>query len=167
MREQACESGGNCNNDQRSFKAYFSRWLAATTQLAPFTAAPIKALLKSSAVAAAQQCSGTNPRSNTCGLKWTEGTKYDGSIGLGEEMAALAVVQANLIESSPVLFTNSTGGTSKGNPNAGAGSQGTIEQLTAQKPVTTKERVGAGFFTAAMSMSVVGCTFLMISDYGG
>lgn len=168
MQEQACEGGGNCNNDQKSFKAYLSRWLAATTKTAPFTAEPIKALLKTSAVAAAQQCTGTNPRPNTCGQKWTQGAKYDGSVGnIGLDMAALAVVQANLIEDAPVLFTNSTGGTSKGNPNAGSGSAASIAELNAQEPATRNEKVGVAFFTAAVCMSVVGCTFLMLSDYGG
>ena len=94
MQEQACEDINTCDTDQLSFKAYTSRWLAATTQLAPFTASTIQPLLKSSAMAAAQQCSGPN---NECGFKWTQGATWDGTTGVGQQMSALEVIQANLV----------------------------------------------------------------------
>jgi mannan endo-1,6-alpha-mannosidase len=167
MQEQACETINSCNNDQKSFKAYLSRWLAATVKSAPFTSDTIMPLLRSSATAAALQCSGTSPFPETCGLQWTKGAAFDGSIGIGQQMAALSVVQSNLIQQSKELVTNSTGGTSKGDVNAGSGSATSIADLIAESPVTMKDRVGAGFFTVAVLMSVMGCSFLMISDYGG
>lgn len=58
MQEVACEPQGTCNYDQPSFKAYLSRWMAATMQLAPFTTNFILPKLKASAIGAAGQCSG-------------------------------------------------------------------------------------------------------------
>jgi mannan endo-1,6-alpha-mannosidase len=85
MFEVGCErnppdSEGRCNVDQRSFKAYLSRWLAATSILAPWTSEMITPLLRDSALAAAQSCSGGTD-GVTCGLKWwVEG--WDGDYGL-------------------------------------------------------------------------------------
>jgi mannan endo-1,6-alpha-mannosidase len=59
MYEIACETVntvGTCDTDQQSFKAYFSRWLAATAKLCPWTHDQIMALIKTSSVAAAAQC---------------------------------------------------------------------------------------------------------------
>lgn len=78
MKEVACEDNGKCDVDQRSFKAYLSRWMAATTKVAPFTAATLLPLLSASAQAAIKTCNaGTD--GNQCGLRWTQGTN-DGSI---------------------------------------------------------------------------------------
>ena len=51
MYEAACEPVGNCNTDQLSFKAYLSRWMAATAKVAPFTHDTILPLLQTSAQA--------------------------------------------------------------------------------------------------------------------
>jgi len=59
MDEVACEdvnTTGTCDTDQLSFKAYFSRWLAATAKMCPWTHDTIMAWLKPSATAAAEQC---------------------------------------------------------------------------------------------------------------
>ncbi|KAF4617052.1 hypothetical protein G7Y89_g15096 [Cudoniella acicularis] len=47
-----------CTVDMYSFKAFLSRWLALTSQLAPFTAPIIAPYLSASAVAATKQCIG-------------------------------------------------------------------------------------------------------------
>lgn len=166
MHEQACEDTGHCNIDQLSFKAYYSRWLAATTKSAPFTYNTIKPLLKTSAAAAAQQCSGT-VFSNACGAKWTQGSTWDGTNGVGQQMSALEVIQGNLIEQAKVLVTNSTGGTSVGDSAAGSSSTDNMSDLTAEEPVTTAGRIGAGFLTFGMASGVMLGSWLMISEIGG
>lgn len=128
MYEATCErnTGGQggepCNTDQRSFKAYLSRWLAATTLLAPWTADTIMPLLRTSALAAAQSCSGGSD-DVTCGNRWwAEG--WDGLWGVGEQISALEVIQSNLIGGVKGPLSSATGGTSKGDASAGGGQDG-------------------------------------------
>lgn len=103
MYEAVCEPYGTCNVDQQSFKAYLARWLAKTSVLAPFTAPAIQPLLEGSAMAAAASCSGGFDRV-TCGLKWYEGT-YDGNYGVGQQLAALEVIQALLIADAGIPYS--------------------------------------------------------------
>ena len=159
MKEVACESNGKCDVDQHSFKAYLSRWMAATTKMAPFTYSDIMAKLGPSAQAAALQCSGGN-NGRTCGLKWTDGATWDGSYGVGQEMAALEVIQSNLIAQVSGPVTNSTGGTSQGDPNAGSKNAG---QYVFQTAATTGDRVGAGILTALLLASFIGSIWWMIA----
>ncbi|TAQ90271.1 hypothetical protein B7494_g1424 [Chlorociboria aeruginascens] len=96
MYENACETVDRCDNDQYSFKAYLARFMGATSQLAPFTADTIYTYLSTSASAAAQACSGGDD-SHTCGQKWYVGG-FDGSVGPGQQMSALEVIQNLLVE---------------------------------------------------------------------
>jgi mannan endo-1,6-alpha-mannosidase len=121
--EVACEPKLTCTTDMYSFKAYLTRWLAATTKVAPFTYNQIMPVLKTSAIAAAQQCSG-GANGRMCGLSWSKGPVWDGTQGVGQEMAAMSVIFTNLLQfnngvhiAPPV--TNSTGGTSVGNSSDG------------------------------------------------
>ena len=159
MYEVACEdansSGGTCDNDQLSFKAYFSRWLAATTKVAPFTADTIMAWLKPSAQAAAEQCDG-GTNGVTCGEHWTAGSTWDGTYGVGQQMSALSVIQANLITEAPELVTNSTGGTSKGNAAAGTTSTSTDSTGNVITPATGADKAGAGILTALVLFGLLG-----------
>lgn len=105
MYEPACELINTCNYDQTSFKGYLARWLAKTSIVAPFTEPAIRALLVPSAQAAAQACSGdVDGSDSTCGGKWYIGG-YDGVTGVGQELAALEVVQALLIGGAGPLLT--------------------------------------------------------------
>src|SRR5271170_226589 len=93
MMESACENVGTCDVDQLSFKAYLSRWMAATTVRAPFTYNLLIPYLQASAMGAASACSGPavvagGTSDTTCGMKWTTGT-YDGLTGVGQQMSAL------------------------------------------------------------------------------
>lgn len=97
MYEWACEtgeSGRTCNLDQQSFKAYLSRFMAKTAAVAPFTKDAITKYLTASAVGAAKSCSGGDDKS-TCGSKWYTGS-WDGTSGVGQQLAALEVTQALL-----------------------------------------------------------------------
>jgi mannan endo-1,6-alpha-mannosidase len=73
---------------------------------------------------------------------------------VGQQMAALEVIQSNLIVSAPAPLTGSTGGTSQGNPSAGTTTGST--DPTALLPPSTSEKVGAGFFTALIVVIVGG-----------
>lgn len=147
MAEVACETIQSCNYDQPSFKAYLSRWMAATVQVAPFTEAAIMKRLKASARGAAGQCSG-GANGRTCGRDWAE-TTWDGKAGVGEQMSALSVIQATLVQNVKLPLTADTGGTSKSDPSAGTqgGSPNPLETPLLRK-ITSGDRVGALIRTA-------------------
>lgn len=153
MSEVACEPLQSCNYDQPSFKAYLSRWMAATVQIAPFTEANIMRRLKASAIGAAGQCSG-GANGRTCGRRWAE-TTWDGKAGVGEQMSALSVIQATLIQKVTPPVTAEKGGTSKSDPSAGTqgDSPNPLEPLLTRK-ITSGDRLGAAIITA---LSLCGC----------
>jgi mannan endo-1,6-alpha-mannosidase len=146
--EAVCERNGKCDVDQRSFKAYLARWMAATTKVAPWTYDVVLPYLRSSAMAAAQSCSGGND-GVTCGHKWwVDG--WDGMFGVGEQMSALEVIQSNLIERVKGPLSSETGGTSKGDASAGQASD--KEEQVILTGVTKADRIGAGILTAVLSI---------------
>ena len=158
LYEHACEPIGSCNEDQRSFKGYLARWMAKTMLVAPWTTDFITPILQASAMGAAAQCSGGS-EGNTCGLRWDQGT-YDGEDGVGEQLAALEVIQANLAQRAAAPVSKDTGGTSKGNAAAGSSGQSAPDvQLT---EITTGDKAGAGFITAAVLISFIGGTWWML-----
>jgi mannan endo-1,6-alpha-mannosidase len=152
MKEVACEDNNKCDVDQRSFKAYLARWMAATTKLAPWTAQTIVPLLQSSAKAALSTCVG-GPDGNQCGQKWTTGT-FDGSLGVGEQMSVLEVVQSTLIGQVAGPVTANTGGSSQGDPSAGTSSNAKVINF---ETITTGDKAGAGILT----------TLIMVTMFGG
>jgi mannan endo-1,6-alpha-mannosidase len=159
MYEVACEPGGKCNVDQRSFKAYLARWMAATTKMAPFTTDKILPKLRASAQAAAAQCVGAP--GTTCGIRWNLGPNWDGSTGVGEQMSALEVIQSALITTVAPPVTAKLGGTSKGDPAAGSSGDNPVASFVLE-PVTTGDRVGAGFLTLFILVGVLGGAWWMI-----
>ncbi|KAH8646543.1 putative mannan endo-1,6-alpha-mannosidase DFG5 [Tricladium varicosporioides] len=161
MRE-LCEPSGKCNVDQRSFKAYLARWLAATVRLAPFTEKTITPLLQSSAAAALKTCTaGTS--GTQCGLMWTTGS-FDGSLGVGESMAALEVVQSNLITTTSA-WASAAKGTGNSTGDITAGTTGAANKALTLKPITAGDRIGAGVLTALVMIGVVGgSATMMISE---
>ncbi|KFY13731.1 hypothetical protein V492_03064 [Pseudogymnoascus sp. VKM F-4246] len=157
--ERDCEltEPASCNTDQKSFKAYLTRWMAATSKLAPFTSDAISEFLLTSAKAAAAQCTG-GANGRACGLRWVHNGKtgvWDGTTGVGEEMSALEVIQSTLIGQTAGPVTNSTGGTSKGNPEAGTKTK-TQQELMNDWIPTTGDRAGAGAVTAAVLAGLIG-----------
>ncbi|KAI0595481.1 glycoside hydrolase family 76 protein [Biscogniauxia sp. FL1348] len=149
--EIACEEHMTCTTDMLSFKGYLHRWMSTMTQIAPFTASKILPVLQKSAQAAVNQCTGGSD-GRTCGFGWASGA-FDGSVGAGQTMDALGAVSSLLIGQSEAPVTNSTGGTSVGDPNAGAGSDSFTNELA---PITTGDRAGAGILTALILGSAVG-----------
>ena len=188
MVERACEDVGTCNTDQLSFKAYFSRWLAATAVLAPFTAQTIKPMLATSATAAAKQCTGGSS-GTICGTKWATGS-WDGSTGVGQQMSALEVVHTNLAflaqDNTPSgnntdsggngvgsavggggsgkgPLTQTTGGTSQGNSSAGTAAQ-TWNGGSPPGAMTTADKAGASILTILLISLICGGSFWI--NYG-
>jgi mannan endo-1,6-alpha-mannosidase len=168
--EVACETQAPpnyCNVDMRSFKAYLTRWMAATTKMAPFTYPQISEYLLKNAKAAAAQCTG-GPLGRACGLKWINAGKtgvWDGTTGVGEQMSALEVIQSTLIDRTPGPVTNDTGGTSPGDYEAGSGSaRGPGDMLVGWEP-SGKDRAGAGILTAVVLLTLVGgCGWISMSE---
>jgi mannan endo-1,6-alpha-mannosidase len=163
--EVACEKvPASCSIDMLSYKAYLLRWMAASTKVAPFLYDKVIAVTKTSAAAAALQCSGTvgdHPSGNgrMCGLSWHMGATWDGTAGVGQQMAALEAVQSNLILQSKSPVTNSTGGTSVGDPTAGIDDPSAMDP-TLSKPATGGDKAGAGILTAI----VAGVAWLSMPD---
>lgn len=152
MFEAACEPRGNCNTDQQSFKAYLSRWMAASTKFAPFVYDLVSTKLATSAQAAAQQCNGGTD-GVTCGTKWTQPT-WDGTYGVGQQMNALEVIQGMLIKKTTGPVSNNTGGISRGDPSAGTG--GDTPPGTPTGRITTGDKAGAGILTALVLIGLLG-----------
>lgn len=158
MYEAACQNSNNCNNDQRSFKAYFSRFLGLTAQMAPTTYDHVYTLLEASARAASNSCSGGTD-GNTCGLDWSH-SGWDGYYGLGEQMSALEVMQNLRIRDRPAPYTNTTGGTSQG-----SGAAGTETSSTNLNPLTIDggDKAGAAIITCIVAFSIIGSvTWLLL-----
>lgn len=149
--EIACEEQMSCTTDMLSFKGYLHRWMATTTQIAPFTADKILPVLKTSTEAAIATCTG-EANGRACGFKWTTKT-YDGSHGAGQQMNVLGAVSSLLIGQSKPPVTQNSGGTSKGDPNAGSHSDDFKGEL---KPITTGDKAGAGILTCVVLASVIG-----------
>jgi mannan endo-1,6-alpha-mannosidase len=167
MTEVACEPVNLCDVDQQSFKAYLSRWMAATTKWAPWTFDRIKPLLQASAVAAAAQCTG-GQNGRMCGLKWTDNGKWDGTTGVGQQMAAMEVVLGNMITEVTAPLTNQTGGTSTGNAAAGGSDVGRTDPFDAEQyfgSITTADRVGAVILTVVVLISLlVGLLWILLDE---
>ncbi|KAK5131723.1 hypothetical protein LTR08_000612 [Meristemomyces frigidus] len=152
MLEVACEPSGNCDVDQQSFKAYLSRWMAASIKVAPFVEDLVKTYLQTSAQAAAVSCSG-GTAGTTCGTTWTA-QKWDGATGVGQQMNALEVIQGLLIDQVSGPVGNRTGGISVGDPSAGTG--GDTSPGAPTGVITTGDKAGAGILTAVILVGLLG-----------
>lgn len=138
-----------------SFKAYLSRFMAASAKLAPFLYDQMMPYMQASATAATQQCDGGNG-GNSCGLQWTKGVEYDNNPGVGQQMAALEIVQSLLIKDSPAPVSADAGGTSKGDASAGTGSDDSTLPTTVTGKITTADKAGAGILTAIVVCGTLG-----------
>lgn len=166
MFEVACEPVNLCDVDQQSFKAYLSRWMAATTKWAPWTYDVIKPLLANSAVAAARACTGGDNH-RMCGLRWVNNSgAWDGSTGVGQQMAAMEVVLANMMDQAEAPVTNRTGGTSVGNPSAGSADIGRNrpEGAIVFQPITAADRAGGAILTIGIVSALLTAIVFMVTD---
>lgn len=69
-------------------------------------------------------------------------------------------MQAMLIDHSPPLVTNNTGGTSKGNPNAGGAAP--KSDGNKDKPATGGDKAGAAILTALVLAGLLGGVGFMV-----
>lgn len=153
---EACEIPQKCNIDQLSFKGYLARWLAVAVQLAPFTAPQVIPHLQRSGKAAAQTCIASDgvPVPYKCGNRWYH-NGYDGNSGVGQQLAALSVITANLVTVAEPPKNVHTGGESQGDPSLGTG--GILEAEYLEFPdVTIGDKAGASVVTALVVMFMVG-----------
>jgi mannan endo-1,6-alpha-mannosidase len=157
MIEYACEMQHNCNKDQRSFKAYLSRWLAIAAQIAPFTTGQIMPLIQASSYGAMSACIQAADGVH-CGRKWNISAD-DGERDIGNQMAAMSIVQSNLILKSPALADITTG-ISLDNPN-----KPTI-YYDATRVFTTGEKAGAWTFTALVLAGMFFGALLLPFEHG-
>ncbi|KAK5730525.1 hypothetical protein LTR15_000462 [Elasticomyces elasticus] len=165
MVESACEPYGTCDTNGFTFKSFVMRWLALTAQLVPSTAATIWPYLQASGVGAASQCDGGTD-GITCGYRWNS-TTWDGTYGVGQQMSALAAIQANLItvDNLQAPLTANTGGTSKGDPSAGSGT-GDVnsgESAVYTRVISMKDKAGAGILTALLLILTLGGGWFLVS----
>ncbi|KAI0545616.1 glycosyl hydrolase family 76-domain-containing protein [Xylaria curta] len=165
MIEVACEAVNLCDVDQQSFKAYLSRWMAATTKWAPWTFDRIKRLLQNSAEAAVRQCTG-GANGRMCGMKWANNSGlWDGTTGVGQQMAVMEVVLANMIQEAKPPVTNSTGGTSVGDPGAGGQDSGRVDPVRQRfGPIRYGDRVGAAFVTFVVLAALLAALVFMLLE---
>lgn len=155
MWEIECEGQGNCDTDQLSFKSYLARWMAKTAEVAPFTYDYVLPRLQASAQGAAQACTGGN-NGTQCGFHWYTGN-YDGDTGAGQELDALEVMQALMIQfETKGIVSNSTGGTSQSNPHAGTGASSASDTPSNVLHITTADRGGAWFLTVFFILATLG-----------
>ncbi|KAF4921650.1 Mannan endo-1,6-alpha-mannosidase DCW1 [Colletotrichum viniferum] len=151
--EVPCEfEQGRCSQDMLSFKGYLHRWMNVVSQLVPSTRELIRPVLLNSTRSALKQCTG-GTSGRACGFYWTKGVFVDPAVdktsGAGEAMDALGAVLSIMDPEAPA--TNSTGGTSKGDPNAGMNSHPYREF----SPITTGDKAGASIITIIMLVSAV------------
>lgn len=140
--EPSCEPApGSCNSDMESYRGFMHRWMANSIQMAPFLYDKFMPTLKTSAAAGVKQCTGGD-NGRMCGFHWTSG-KYDGLTGASLQMNVLGALTALLMPSVDPPLTNSTGGTSKGDPNAGSDKV----ELPTFAPITTGDKAGASILT--------------------
>ncbi|KAK9455742.1 glycoside hydrolase [Dipodascopsis uninucleata] len=151
MYEVACEKTGNCNVDEKSFKAYLSRFLGYTAVLAPFTYDIIMNHIKATIPGIASSCTGGSDNV-TCGVTWLTGT-WDGTWGLGQQMCALETTQQLLISNVPPPYTSTDGGTSTGTSNETSSSIGSISSAS---------RAGAGIITAIVLLLMLGASWWIV-----
>ena len=101
-----------------------------------------------------------------CGMKWST-EKYDGTTGVGQQMAALEVTLSCMIKDRGPILTSSTGGESKGDPNAGSDDIGRErpEGDIVFAPISTGERAAAGILTAlVIGLLVAGIFWLFVDE---
>lgn len=146
LQETTCEPWKMCNNDQRSFIALLVRNMGLTASLIPSLRDNIRnRMLRSSAIAAAQSCSGGED-GITCGQNWHE-NGWDGLYGLGEQMNALETVMTMItVDHEP--YTADNGGSSKSVPDAGNHSTTSVNNNLFD--VETKDKAGAAILTAVV-----------------
>ncbi|KAI0457011.1 glycosyl hydrolase family 76-domain-containing protein [Xylaria acuta] len=111
--EVACEPT-QCNTDMTFFKAFLHRSLASAMKVAPYTASLISPVLKTSAQAAAESCTGGDNK-RMCGLTWS--ASGDKQTGAGPQMSVLSALLSLLPTKTAVNAPDSGSNTGSGRAN--------------------------------------------------
>ncbi|CAI6099721.1 unnamed protein product [Clonostachys chloroleuca] len=152
--EPACETVDTCSVDQVTFKGIAIRWLAAVSQLAPFTADKILPVLKTSAEAAAKSCT-----SSSCSFSWNDtNVKGPKSSGIGERLNALAAISNLLIADAS--------GPSKGSENATESTGSSPSQTSGSSQASSSTDKGAAGKGMGLSVALL-TTGLLASTWMG
>lgn len=134
--------------------------MGATIPLAPFTEQLLLPKIQGSAMAAAEQCNGPD---NACGLVWTDHTEYKSTTGIGEQMAALEIFKANLVQTVDGPVTEKNGGTSKGNDESNRSGSGNSERTDIRtRKIEGGDKAGAGILAALAVVMPVGAAAFMV-----
>ncbi|KAK8018460.1 glycoside hydrolase family 76 protein [Apiospora marii] len=147
--EPTCEHA-LCTMDATSFKGYLHRWLGYAVQMVPAIRDTVMPVLESSARAAVKTCTGGD-NGRMCGFRWSSGA-FDNEVGAGQQMNVLGALSVLLMDDAPPLVTSLSGGTSQGNPNAGAKDRNPSEL----RDITQGDKVGAGFVTLFLLLAGIG-----------
>jgi mannan endo-1,6-alpha-mannosidase len=115
MMKATCDMAGTWDIEQRSFKAYLSRWMGYIAVVAPGTRDLINPRLQASAMAAAARCTGGEGQTN-CNLYRVTEKERVGSFGIGEQMAAMEVIQSLLYPFIASPASRNSSGTSLSRP---------------------------------------------------
>ncbi|KAL2061785.1 hypothetical protein VTL71DRAFT_7163 [Oculimacula yallundae] len=152
MYEPACETVNTCNTDQFSFKGYLSRFMWATTLMAPFTTEAITTFLTASSVAAADSCTG-GENGVQCGSRWYV-PGWDGKLGVGQQMSALETIIGLLSSKSvpPIHNRNVVLATS---PSHTPSVAPLPTKTGTASPTTSKKSEGTGFGQMHGSLFIV------------
>ncbi|KAI1379634.1 glycoside hydrolase family 76 protein [Hypoxylon crocopeplum] len=144
--EIACERIKSCTTDMHFFKGLTHKYLASTMQLAPYTAAKLLPVLKSSAKAAAAQCTGGD-NGRMCGFQWSSG-KFDGTTGAAQQLSVLSALasimpaQGTVASTAPSNSTGSGSGSGSGN-GSGSGSDSESAQNSTSGDQPAGNNMGA------------------------
>ncbi|KAJ5692205.1 glycosyl hydrolase family 76 protein [Penicillium macrosclerotiorum] len=107
MVEITCEAVETCNKIQQYMKGTFLQDLAMISVVAPYTSSGILPLLKGTATAAAQGCTGGKDDTRCSGRWYIKA--YDGDDSMANQISALSLFTSNLVAfNSNTPFTQST-----------------------------------------------------------
>ncbi|GIZ42224.1 hypothetical protein CKM354_000550000 [Cercospora kikuchii] len=166
ITEPACIPTENCNVDQIAFRALLARGLARTRDLTlnsnttssdgdSTTYDTINRILRTSAEAAARSCTG-GESGNVCGLDWRS-ESFDGSEGIGQDLAALEVILGVLPRRRFATVNervNNTGSGTQGNGSNAGGNNGTEGQAQGGENAGTGLRLPTFALAALMAGAV-------------
>jgi mannan endo-1,6-alpha-mannosidase len=103
LNEAACEPYDTCNADMETHKGTLANYMWQSTLLQPNLRPKVEMYMRTTAMAAAQSCTG-GESGHLCGRKWYE-DGFDGTPGLGNQMSALQVIQGFLIDDAAPPLT--------------------------------------------------------------
>lgn len=158
--ESACEPKKTCDTDMTTYKSVLIRSLAYTAFKAPFTADTIDPILKSTATAAANSCSGSpssgfeGAKGTACGFSWDGKSSFDGMTGAPEEMNALSALMVMLPEKAATNTTSSGSGSPTGSTSSSSTSS---SPTSAQTTASQKGNDGQRTTATALVVYIAGC----------